>query len=47
LDVTSVLSSLFPGATVMLAWIFLKERLTRNQWIGIVSALAAIVLMTI
>ncbi|MDO8464224.1 MAG: GRP family sugar transporter [Gallionella sp.] len=47
LDVSAVLSSLFPGATVMLAWIFLKERLTRNQWIGILSALVAIVLMTI
>ncbi|MBI5944056.1 MAG: EamA family transporter [Chloroflexi bacterium] len=47
LDVAAVLSSLFPGATVMLAWIFLKERLTHNQWIGIGSALAAIVLMTI
>ncbi len=47
LDVAAVLSSLFPGATVVLAWIFLKERLSRNQWIGIGSALIAIVLMTI
>ena len=47
LDVAAVLSSLFPGATVMLAWIFLKERLSRNQWIGILAALIAIVLMTI
>ncbi len=47
LDVSAVLSSLFPGATVMLAWIFLKERLSRNQWIGIGAALIAIILMTI
>jgi EamA domain-containing membrane protein RarD len=31
----------------VLAWIFLKERLNRNQWIGIAAALIAIVLMTI
>ncbi len=47
LDVASVLSSLYPGSTVMLAWIFLHERLSRTQWIGILSALIAIVLMTL
>ncbi len=47
LDVAAVLSSLFPGTTVVLAWIFLKERLSPTQWIGIASALTAIVLMTI
>ncbi|MCQ3938267.1 MAG: EamA/RhaT family transporter [Chloroflexi bacterium] len=47
LDVASVLSSLFPGTTVILAWIFLKERLNRSQWVGVFAALTAIVLMTI
>jgi drug/metabolite transporter (DMT)-like permease len=47
LDVASVLSSLFPSATIFLAAIILKEKLTRNQWIGVLSALIAIVLMTI
>lgn len=47
LDVSAVLSSLFPGSTIILAWIVLKERITRAQAIGIVLALVAIVLFTI
>ena len=47
LDISAVLSSLFPGSTVILAWIILKERLTRTQWIGIAAVLIAIVLLTL
>jgi len=47
LDISAVLSSLFPGSTVILAWIILKERLTRTQWLGILCALTAIILFTI
>ena len=47
LDVSAVLSSLFPGSTIILARIVLKERITRMQTIGILLALTAIVLFTI
>jgi drug/metabolite transporter (DMT)-like permease len=47
LDVTVVLSSLYPGTTVLLAWVFLKERINRIQALGIILALAAIVLLTL
>jgi len=42
-----VLGALYPASTVLLAWIFLKERLTWLQTIGVVLAFAAIILFTL
>ena len=47
LDVAAVLGALYPGATVLLAWVFLKEHISRIQTFGILLALAAIVMLTI
>lgn len=46
LDISAILSSLYPGATVILAWVFLKEKISRSQWMGILLALAAIALFS-
>ena len=47
LDIAAVLSSLYPGATVILAWLLLREHISRLQIVGIVLALGAIVLFTL
>lgn len=47
LDIAAVLGSLCPGVTILLAGIILHERLNRMQWIGILAAMIAIVLMTL
>jgi drug/metabolite transporter (DMT)-like permease len=47
MDIAAVLSSLYPGMTALLAWFVLKEHISNGQKLGILAALAAIVLMTI
>lgn len=42
LAVVSVLAAMFPAATVLLAWLVLKERLTPQRQLGLVLALVAV-----
>jgi drug/metabolite transporter (DMT)-like permease len=45
-SVVSVLASLYGAVTVLLAWIFLRERLEISQWLGVVMIFVGIVLVS-
>lgn len=47
IDVAAVLGALYPASTVLLAWIFLKERISLIQGLGIAFAFIAIILFTL
>ncbi len=47
LDVASVLASLYPAGTILLAAWYLQERPTLRQMSGMVAALAAVVMITL
>jgi drug/metabolite transporter (DMT)-like permease len=46
-SVVVALSSLFSAVTVLLAWVFLRERLARWQWFGVVAILLGVAIVNL
>lgn len=46
LDIAAILSSLYPVMTILLARLILDEHITKRQWVGLVVALLAVILIT-
>jgi drug/metabolite transporter (DMT)-like permease len=44
---TAALASLYSAVTIVMAWLFLRERLTRSQWTGIGVLLAGVLLVSL
>ncbi len=45
--VVTALASLFSVVTILMAWVLLKDRLSRNQWTGVALILAGILLVSL
>lgn len=45
--VVAALSSLFAAVTIFMAWMFLKERLARVQWVGVAVILLGVLMVSL
>lgn len=44
--IATALASLFSVVTILLAWIFLRERLSAPQWVGVITILLGVLLVS-
>lgn len=47
LDLAAVMASLYPAMTILLAWVVIKEHLSPQQWLGVITALCAVLLLAL